>query len=144
MVIRTQACSQISFNDVKDGVSKTLLISEKFLPLDSYDGGGPGFNGQTQKFAGDDRGWSDGWDYDIIRSTGITPSRDAFRPASQYSDGSLLRECIIFGSAHPSGMNAVFGDNSVHSISYDIDRDVFNKLGNRVDGQVVDSGQWVN
>jgi hypothetical protein len=50
----------------------------------------------------------------------------------------------MFGSAHSSGINAAFGDNSVHTISYDIDRNVFNKLGNRSDGQVVDSSQWVN
>jgi prepilin-type N-terminal cleavage/methylation domain-containing protein len=144
MVIRTQACSPIGYNDVKDGTSKTLLISEKFLPLDNYDGGGPYFDGQIRKFEGDDRGWSDGWDFDIIRSTGIQPSRDAFRPASGYNNGTMFRECIMFGSAHTSGMNAVFGDNSVHTITYEIDRDVFNKLGNRVDGQTFDASQWVN
>ncbi len=143
MVVRTKACSPIGFNDVKDGTSHTLLVSEKFLPLDSYDGTGPNYNGQIQPFGGDDRGWSDGWDYDIIRSTGTPPVRDAFRPASDYLN-HLSLEVITFGSAHTSGINSVFGDNSVHTISYDIDRGVFNKLGNRVDGQVVDSSQWVN
>ena len=42
-----------------------------------------------------------------------------------------------FGSAHPSGVNAVFGDGSVHAISYDIDPLVFNLLGNSADGEVV-------
>jgi hypothetical protein len=142
MAIRTKACSPIGFNDVKDGLSNTLLLSEKFLPLDSYDGSGPMYQGQIQKFGGDDRGWSDGWDYDIIRSTGTPPRRDAYVDASQYLQ--LDTERITFGSAHSSGINAVFGDNSVHTISYEIDREVFNKLGNRVDGQVVDASQWVN
>jgi prepilin-type N-terminal cleavage/methylation domain-containing protein len=144
MVIRTGACSTIGFNDVKDGISKTLLISEKFLPLDNYDGDGPYFNGLTHPFEGDDRGWSDGWDFDIIRSTGMQPSRDYARPASDYNNGSMWRECIMFGSSHSSGVNGVYGDGSVHSISYDIDRDVFNMLGNRNDSQTFDASQWVN
>jgi type II secretory pathway pseudopilin PulG len=144
MVVRSPSCSTIGYNDVKDGVSKTLLISEKFLPFDNYDGSGPYFGGQIQKFAGDDRGWSDGWDFDIVRSTGLPPTRDAFRSPSGYADGSFWRECISFGSPHTSGINAAFGDNSVHTISYEIDRDVFNKLGNRVDGQTLDTSPWVN
>jgi hypothetical protein len=55
----------------------------------------------------------------------------------------MAKECIMFGSAHSAGVQGVFGDNSVRMISYDIDRDVFNKLGNRNDGQVVDDSQWV-
>jgi prepilin-type N-terminal cleavage/methylation domain-containing protein len=144
MVIRTQACSQIGFNDVKDGLSKTLLVSEKFLPLDSYDGEGPYFDGQLRTFEGDDRGWSDGWDFDIIRSTGVPPSKDYAKPAADYNTSQMAKECIMFGSAHSAGIQAVFGDGSVHTISYDIDRDVFNKLGNRVDGQSFDASQWVN
>jgi prepilin-type N-terminal cleavage/methylation domain-containing protein len=143
MTIRTRACSPINFNDVKDGTSKTLLISEKFLPLDSYDGEGPYFDGQVHTFQGDDRGWSDGWDYDIIRSTGVPPSKDYAKAVSDYDTSAMAKECIMFGSAHSAGVQGVFGDNSVRMISYDIDRDVFNKLGNRNDGQVVDDSQWV-
>ena len=90
------------------------------------------------------RGWSDGWDFDILRSTGIAPARDYVCSPSQYSTGGLWREFIKFGSAHSSGMQAAFGDSSVRSISYDIDVKVFNSLGNRNDGQVVDASQWVN
>ena len=145
MVIRTKSCSTIGFNDVKDGLSKTLLVSEKFLPLDNYDGSGPYFDGQDRKFEGDDRGWSDGWDFDIIRSTGLPPSRDYAIPAAEYNKADIRwQERIMFGSAHSSGIQGVFGDGSVHTISYDIARDVFNKLGNRNDGQVFDASQWVN
>ena len=145
MVVRTKSCSPIGFNDVKDGTSKTLLISEKFLPLDSYDGGGPFFDGLVRAFEGDDRGWSDGWDFDTVRSTGLPPMRDHAIPAAEYNQAAIWwQERIRFGSAHSSGINAVFGDNSVRTISYDIDREVFNKLGNRNDGQVFDASQWVN
>jgi prepilin-type N-terminal cleavage/methylation domain-containing protein len=144
MVIRTRACSRIGFNDVHDGDSKTLLISEKFLPLDNYEGSGSYYNGQMQQFAGDDRGWSDGWDYDINRSTGIAPARDYACDPAKYATGELWREFIKFGSAHSAGIQAVFGDSSVHTITYDIDVKVFNALGNRSDGQAIDATQWVN
>jgi prepilin-type N-terminal cleavage/methylation domain-containing protein len=144
MVVGTKACSRIGFNDVKDGTSKTLLISEKFLPLDNYDGSGPFYNGMLRPFEGDDRGWSDGWDFDTVRSTGVPPRRDAAVPANVYNTGDNWRDYITFGSAHSAGIQSVFGDGSVHTISYDIDRDVFNKLGNRNDGQVADTSQWVN
>lgn len=144
MVVGTRACSRIGFNDVKDGTSKTLLISEKFLPLDNYDGSGPVVGGITRPFEGDDRGWSDGWDFDTVRSTGVPPQRDTSIPANQYGTGQDFIYFITFGSAHPAGINAVFGDNSVRVISYDIDRNVFNYLGNRNDGKVVDASQWVN
>ena len=143
MLIRTKACPRIGFNDVKDGTSKTLLVSEKFIPPDNYDGGGPTYGGRLLKFEGDDRGWSDGWDYDIIRSTGLPPKPDENSPPRYYNNGTMWREFITFGSAHKHGIQAVFGDNSVRTISYDIDRDVFNKLGNRNDGQVVDETPWV-
>jgi prepilin-type N-terminal cleavage/methylation domain-containing protein len=143
MIVRTQSCPPIGFNDVKDGASKTLLISEKFTPFDNYDGGGPYYGGQIRKFEGDDRGWSDGWDYDIVRSTGVPPMQDKSLPAAEYNIGVYWRESITFGSAHSGGIQAAFGDNSVRTISYEIDRDVFNKLGNRNDGQVVDDSQWV-
>jgi hypothetical protein len=143
MIIRTKACNLIGFNDVRDGTSKTLLISEKFIPIDNYDGSGPVFGGQIRKFAGDDRGWTDGFDYDITRSTGVPPKRDVAIRGLTYL-GGLGTESITFGSAHSGGIQAVFGDNSVHTISYDIDRYVFNTLGNRVDGQAVDFSQWVD
>ena len=144
MVVRTKSCSPIGFNDVKDGTSKTLLISEKLLPLDSYDGGGPFYDGLVRSFEGDDRGWSDGWDFDIVRSTGVPPKQDFAIPAAEYNQPSLWQmERIRFGSAHVGGIQGVFGDNSVRTISYEIDRKVFNLLGNRVDGQTVDESAWV-
>lgn len=42
-----------------------------------------------------------------------------------------------WGSAHPVGMNAVFGDGSVHVIPYTIASDIMLYLCVRDDGQVV-------
>jgi hypothetical protein len=45
---------------------------------------------------------------------------------------------FCLGSAHSFGIHGLFGDGSVRSISYDIDRVTLNRLGNRDDGDMVD------
>jgi prepilin-type processing-associated H-X9-DG protein len=42
-----------------------------------------------------------------------------------------------FGSAHPGGINAAFADGSVTGLSFDIDRETFNRLGHRDDGELI-------
>jgi hypothetical protein len=100
---------------VSDGLSNTLLISEKRLNPTEYKSGA----------WHDDRGWTDGWDPDVVRSTGYLPKPDGV--TSGYD----------FGSAH-STLNCLFGDGSVRSISYTVDQIIFNRLGDRADGLVVD------
>jgi prepilin-type processing-associated H-X9-DG protein len=50
----------------------------------------------------------------------------------------LLAESWSFGSAHSSVFNMAFADASVRQIGYDIDIEIFNRLGNREDGEVID------
>jgi prepilin-type processing-associated H-X9-DG protein len=117
---------------ITDGTSKTILAGDKWVPTDLYAGG---------LFAGDDRGWSDGWDFDTLRSTLIAPRSDSQAPfpAQGSPDTDVLN--YPFGAAHPGGMNVVFGDGSVSSISYDVDLETFNRLGNRADGEAI-SGNY--
>ena len=108
---------------ITDGTSKTLLVAEKRLPPSLYGGGA----------AADNAGWAEGWDYDILRSTMYPVEAD-----NEVSDTSL--HAVIqyqFGSAHAGGINAVFADGSVSGISYDIDRETFNQLGCRADGETL-------
>jgi hypothetical protein len=124
MIVRSKLHPLIKFKSITDGLSKTLLVGEKYEPPQHYSG--------TPEFAGDDRGWSDGWDHDIIRSTGI-------QPASDDTLGAALDEPKYrFGSAHKSAMHAVFGDGSVRGISYTINTGVFDGLGDRRDGAALD------
>jgi prepilin-type N-terminal cleavage/methylation domain-containing protein len=104
--------------EVKDGLSNTLLISEKRLNALNYKSGD----------WHDDRGWTDGWDPDIIRSTGYRPQPDANSGVSGYE----------FGAAHQGGIQSVFGDGSVRTLNYNIDQILFNRLGDRMDGNVID------
>jgi len=115
----------IKFARITDGTSKTMMIAEKYVRTDLYTGG----------CSSDDAGWTDGWDPDVMRSTGVPPLQDG--GFDQLTDrespapmGTAWWE-FHFGAAHPGGINAAYADGSVRSISYDVDLDVFNALGTR-------------
>lgn len=117
--------------DISDGTSKTMMISEKMLSKlrevngvwrDGYEGGA----------WHDDVGWTDGWDPDIMRFTGLAPSSDPER-----DPGPISNVGYRFGAAHPGAMNAVFADGAVKQVNYEITAEVFNFLGHREDGQQI-------
>ena len=113
-----------SIKHITDGTSYTFIISEKRLIVSEY---------ETGNTWDDDAGWMDGWDPDTMRLTGfeIEPDGDADDfPFDGYK----------FGSAHPAGINASFADGSGRLIAYGVDPTVFNFLGDRHDGEVVDKG----
>jgi prepilin-type N-terminal cleavage/methylation domain-containing protein/prepilin-type processing-associated H-X9-DG protein len=116
----------ISMKRVIDGTSKTMVIGEKRLRPTKYG------TGEWH----DDRGWSDGWDPDIMRSTMFPFAADAELPDTSRGGDHVLP--YGFGSAHASGMNAMFADGSVRMLSYDIDNENLNRLGNYFDGEIPD------
>ena len=109
-----------SIRRIKDGMSKTALIGEKrmWLPYDPLR-------------AEDDRGWSDGWDLDTVKSTACPPIRDSVDRINRV-------DTIAAGSAHNSGINVVFGDGAVHHISYEVDLMNWNNMAHRADGLIVE------
>lgn len=114
----------VSFRQIGDGASNTMLIAEKRLVPTKY---------QTGEWH-DDRGWTDGWDPDTMRSTMFPLEQDA-------EENDSTQQNILpysFGSAHAGGVNCAFADGSVQTVSYSVDRDVFIYLGNREDGEAVD------
>lgn len=116
---------KMTFAKINDGSSKTMLAAEKWVHVGNYSGAGPA----------DNRGWSDGWNYDPLRSTLIKPRQDSQDPPavdSNYEDPGNYP----FGSAHSNGINVVFADGSVTFISYDVDLENFNRLAHRDDGEV--------
>jgi prepilin-type N-terminal cleavage/methylation domain-containing protein len=137
LFVDSGSTSPITFAKCTDGLSKTMLVSEKLVNPLYYQGGTPS----------DDRGWSDGWDPDTMRCTCVPPYADS--DAVSLKDWEynafpygLLNDAFNFGSAHSGGMSAVFGDGSVHTISYDIDPTTFDRLGDRRDGEVVDTSAF--
>jgi prepilin-type N-terminal cleavage/methylation domain-containing protein/prepilin-type processing-associated H-X9-DG protein len=115
----------ISMKKVVDGTSKTMVIGEKRLRPSNYE------NGAWH----DDRGWSDGWDPDIMRSTMFPFAQDAELPDTSRAGDHVLP--YGFGSAHAGGMNAMFADGSVRSISYEVDNENLNRLGNYFDDETL-------
>ena len=71
-----------TFAKITDGTSSTFVIGEKYVRSDSYGGGG----------WSDDKGWSDGWDLDVMRSTCFLPYQDndpigfSFTPVNSTND----------------------------------------------------------
>ena len=136
LITRARWSNVARFADALDGVSNTLLLGEKWL--------NPNFYGTGLANVGnwhDDRGWTDGWDPDLVRYTGLQPKRDEFFQCicgqCSQSPCESTNEGYKFGSAHPTGFNALLGDGSVRPLSYSIDLQTFNRLGNREDGFVV-------
>jgi prepilin-type N-terminal cleavage/methylation domain-containing protein/prepilin-type processing-associated H-X9-DG protein len=121
---------------IADGSSKTLVLGEKFVRSDSYEGGG----------YSDDRGWTDGWDPDTMRSTCFPAFQDSDPFTFSYQQlgatndlFGAVRDVYYFGSAHTGSFNCVFADGSVHSLNYDIDTVIFNRLGAKNDGETIDA-----
>lgn len=121
--VRTFANKATREKDITDGMSKTMMVSEKRVFMDLY----------TVGDWHDDIGWTDGWDPDIMRYTGILPGPDVTKTSGQVGDVGYH-----FGSAHSAGINTVFADGHVALIPYSVDIIMFNALGHRSDGLVVD------
>ncbi len=112
---------------ITDGTSKTLMVSEKWVYAANYQGG----SGSS-----DNKGWADGWDFDAIRSTLISPRSDGTDPPPVPGDNSDPGHYPL-GSAHSGGINAVYADGSVTFLNYDIDLETLNRLGHRFDGETI-------
>jgi prepilin-type N-terminal cleavage/methylation domain-containing protein/prepilin-type processing-associated H-X9-DG protein len=122
----------VPFARIVDGTSNTFLLGEKYVRSDSYEGGG----------SSDDRGWSEGWDTDLIRSTCFPPFQDSDGYQFQSLDLDDIfghgKDVVYFGSSHPGGFNAIFADGSIQTLSYDIDVVLFNALATRSGHEVID------
>jgi prepilin-type N-terminal cleavage/methylation domain-containing protein len=126
IIVRSGYDRHSTFANITDGTSNVIAIGEKMLQKSKYNIGD----------WHDDRGWTDGWDPDIMRYTGFRPFPDQdANAAGQMPDGN--GQGHHFGSAHPAGFNGVLGDGAVRTISYTIDATLFNRLGDRQDGEPV-------
>ena len=126
----------VSFAKITDGTSNTFLIGEKYVRPDWYGGGS----------WSDDKGWSDGWDLDVMRSTCFPVYQDndpagySFTPLNAQNVDIFGKEADVyyFGSAHIAGFNSVFADGGVRMLKFDIDGVLFNALATRAGEEVVD------
>lgn len=109
----------LRFADIADGASNTLMVAEKRLNRT--------FLGVPQD--DDNEGYTAGWNEDTIRRTDKPPQPDLTDPIG---DGDRR-----FGSSHPGTFQVVLADGSVHSLTYSIEPQIFERLGNRRDHQSI-------
>ncbi len=120
--------SEIKIKDITAGTSNTFLVGEKYLNPDHYEDG---------KDVGDNENMYVGFDNDIQRSTYHDSSKPYTNPLHDtpgVGDGPTSgspTSNYYFGSAHPSGVNMLLCDGSVHHIAYGVDPTVFAHAGNR-------------
>jgi hypothetical protein len=117
--------SEVRREHVRDGMSGTYLICEKYLDPTRYTAG---------TSSADNENLYVGYDNDNFRST--HPSYIPRRDQANFDSPHLI------GSVHASGFQAVMCDGSVHSINYNIAPDVHRRLGNRKDEQPVDVTEY--
>jgi prepilin-type N-terminal cleavage/methylation domain-containing protein len=117
------ALAQLRMAEITDGTSHTFFAGEKYIPAGEYD---------TSAWIGNDQGWDQGFDHDVVRWTQFPPAGDA-STLSVSADEAVT----IYGSAHPAGCQMVNCDGSVVTISYDADPTTFARMGSRDDGEPV-------
>ena len=117
-----------TFQQITDGSSNTVVLCEKRIGAELYEGVNPGGGPRID----DDAGWSDGWDYDTLRLAYCQPASDTTAPLG--AGGGHMAA----GSAHNSVFFCAFADASVKGINYDVDLEMFNRLANKSDGETVD------
>lgn len=125
IIVRSASSRICRFKDITDGSSNTLLVGEKWLNPMKYASGD----------WHDDRGWTDGWDPDVVRYT-------AFKPVPDAETTGYGWEGYQFGGPHIVVFNTVFGDGAVRTINFNVDATVFNNLGSRMDGSAIEMSQF--
>ncbi|HEY3393869.1 MAG TPA: DUF1559 domain-containing protein [Lacipirellulaceae bacterium] len=106
---------------VTDGTSKTYMVGEKYLRPESYDSG--------ERSIGDDQSCWAGDDLDVGRV-----ADDKWIPLP---DQPGLEDYLRFGSAHAGVFQMAMCDASVRGVSFDIDPQLHERLGNRRDGNPI-------
>jgi len=122
------------FPEITDGTSSTVMLAEKFVDTTRYrppqTNLDPPEAGASPNSGFTDNGYWRGWDWGTTRCAQEGPIRDQRFQSTPWWQR--------FGSAHPSGINAVFADGSVRQISFSIANPIFQLVCRKDDGLNVD------
>ena len=113
--------SEFSFSKITDGTSNTAIVGEKSLDPLLYDSWYPG---------GDACDMYEGHDLEANRYAGLDYPLHIDTPG--------LSDTFAFGGPHPGGCIFALCDGSVRTVDFDINLEVYRRLGNRNDGEVLD------
>jgi prepilin-type N-terminal cleavage/methylation domain-containing protein/prepilin-type processing-associated H-X9-DG protein len=117
---------RLNIAGVTDGTSNTLMVGDKYIAVNRYQSDDWGSEAITRG-----HGWATcrrTWDPPIPDNIGQTTGANWNYAANER-----------FGSAHTSGINAVFADGSVKFLTFSIDVTVYRALGTRNGGEVVNT-----
>ena len=151
------AGSEVPLDYVRDGVTSTIMISEKFLDKDNYQGGceygedvcmfsgiscsnvrivGAGYEFTQQTQSNGVKVWTN--ESSIKAATRVGTSPNEYLP---YQDIPKVSGKFRYamGSAHSVGFNVSMVDGSTREISYMIDPIIYSALGNREDAYNFDT-----
>ena len=112
--------SKIRYSEIEDGSSKTILLSEKLVSPDEL-GWVSGTRADASQY---------GLEAEFRPRPDAVPDAPKEQPTNSLAVGG-------FSSRHPGGINAAFGDGSIHFVSDDTDPELLQQLGNRADGQIM-------
>jgi prepilin-type N-terminal cleavage/methylation domain-containing protein len=124
--------SEIKFAQITDGTTYTYLLGEKNLDPNHY---------EDCLTGNDDQSMYNGHDRDNIRTTFCwLPGKENMGPPAWPPQPDIPgREYTWgFGGAHQSGWVALFCDGSVSFLPYEMDPLIHQRMGNRLDGNVID------
>jgi len=124
--------SEVGAQQFVDGLSKTYLVGEKYVPSRGSD---------SHLWGGDDQTMYIGDDEDVRRFAERRPIPDDASASEADAPVFVVLGAdttpvtsLRFGASHRHGCYMLFGDASVKFTSYDIDRDIHQRQGNRSDG----------
>jgi hypothetical protein len=123
--------SNTTFGSISDGLSNTLLIGEKHVPINHLT---VGLVIPTGKYIGD----ASIWNADALENLGRCAGA-AFPLAlgPHDNDTDQLPNVENFGSYHAGICQFVFCDGSVHALQNSINPVILGYLANRSDGNVI-------
>jgi prepilin-type N-terminal cleavage/methylation domain-containing protein/prepilin-type processing-associated H-X9-DG protein len=120
--------------EVLDGTSNTVMLGEKFVDVTRYrpiqTNLDPPEAGASPNSGFTDAGYFNGWAWGTMRCSQNGPIRDKrFTTVAWWQ---------MMGSAHPAGVNVVYGDGSVRAISYTVPNPIFQLVVRKDDGLQID------
>ena len=129
------ACSCVSFRDVKDGTSNTFIIGETQTDLDFGKDGQSMDHWNIGSPQTDPCGCNNGTGgSEFSEFVGTTYPRMNARRTDPSVSGHLME--LSFGSWHSGGGHMAYADGSVHFISENIDKAVYQALSTRFGREV--------
>lgn len=157
------AGSEVSSDYVRDGMTSTILLSEKFLDKDNYQGGcengedvcmytgiscsnvrivGTGLKFEPQTGTNGVKSWTNMSAIKGAMAIGTNPNEYLPYQDKRLNDSEKSKFRYAMGSAHRVGFNVCMCDGSTREISFNIDPLIYTALGNREDAYNFDTTKF--